>query len=379
MDIPSPSSIEEKDRRLTAEDSDEDIEWEEWKPGQISFYHHMLAGSIAGLAEHITLFPVDTIKTNLQCEKCGSTSPFNCAARMIKNEGVFRLWRGVTATFAGCVPAHAAYFSIYEMMKIALKADNKDQHQPFRAALCGAAAATAHDLFMNPFDVIKQRMQLGYYRSAFHCARVIARSEGISAFYLSFPTTLMTNVPHGCFVVAANESARKILNPSGEYNVMSSLMAGCVAGGFAAACTTPLDVIKTRLQTQDLVPCHQFQAQLCNTNNNNLHSQGSTSVANLEKRFATHFLHYSKTQHYHTVPELPTHHTKSDTTSPIQALRNNYRAIRNIVQRIISEEGYGGFWRGVGPRVVNQAPAVAISWTVYETAKSALGWKPVSL
>lgn len=104
MDIPSPSSIEENDRRLTAEDSDEDIEWEEWKPGQISFYHHMLAGSIAGLAEHITLFPVDTIKTNLQCEKCGSTSPFNCAARMIKNEGVFRLWRGVTATFAGCVP-----------------------------------------------------------------------------------------------------------------------------------------------------------------------------------------------------------------------------------------------------------------------------------
>jgi hypothetical protein len=89
---------------LTDDDSDEEIDWEEWKPNQISFYHHMIAGSIAGLAEHITLFPVDTIKTNLQCQKCGSISPFNCATRMIRNEGVFRLWRGVTATFTGCIP-----------------------------------------------------------------------------------------------------------------------------------------------------------------------------------------------------------------------------------------------------------------------------------
>jgi hypothetical protein len=85
-------------------DEEDEIEWEEWRPNEISFHHHMLAGSIAGLAEHITFFPVDTIKTNLQCQKCGSTSPFNCAARMIRSEGVFRLWRGVTATFAGCIP-----------------------------------------------------------------------------------------------------------------------------------------------------------------------------------------------------------------------------------------------------------------------------------
>jgi solute carrier family 25 iron transporter 28/37 len=88
-------------------DSDEELEWEEWKPEQISFGNHMIAGSMAGLAEHVSLFPMDTIKTHIQCQKCGSVTPFQTwsyTIRMIHQEGLFRLWRGVTAMFAGCIP-----------------------------------------------------------------------------------------------------------------------------------------------------------------------------------------------------------------------------------------------------------------------------------
>ena len=52
------------------------------------------------------------------------------------------------------------------------------------------------------------------------------KSEGIRAFYLSLPTTLMMNVPYGCIMVAANESARKILNPSGEFSFSASMLSG---------------------------------------------------------------------------------------------------------------------------------------------------------
>lgn len=86
---------------------DDDLEWEEWNPTRISFFHHMIAGSAAGLAEHVTVFPIDTLKTHIQCERCGSMSPmqtWNCATRIVGREGIFRLWRGVTATFAGCLP-----------------------------------------------------------------------------------------------------------------------------------------------------------------------------------------------------------------------------------------------------------------------------------
>ena len=92
-----------------------DLEWEEWKPTEISFRRHMLAGSVAGLAEHITMFPVDTIKTHVQCQRCGSNSPmqtWNCASRIIGNNGLFSLWRGVSAMFAGCIPGQEFLVSI---------------------------------------------------------------------------------------------------------------------------------------------------------------------------------------------------------------------------------------------------------------------------
>lgn len=55
----------------------DELEWEEWDPSQTTFLQHMLAGSVAGLAEHTCMFPVDTLKTHIQCERCGSSNPVN--------------------------------------------------------------------------------------------------------------------------------------------------------------------------------------------------------------------------------------------------------------------------------------------------------------
>lgn len=95
-----------------ANEETEDLEWEEWNPSEITFINHMIAGSVAGLAEHVSLFPIDTIKTHIQCERCGSVSPmqtWNCATKIVNNEGIFRLWRGVSAMFAGCIPGNFNY------------------------------------------------------------------------------------------------------------------------------------------------------------------------------------------------------------------------------------------------------------------------------
>lgn len=110
-------------------------------------------------------------------------------------------------------------------------------------------------MFLTPFDVVKQRMQLGYYKNVVHCVRTILKTEGIGALYASFPTTLMMNIPFGGIMMAVNESMKKVLNPSGEYNFWTTMASGSVAGMVAAACTTPLDVVKTRLQTQNLEHC----------------------------------------------------------------------------------------------------------------------------
>jgi hypothetical protein len=41
-----------------------DEDWEEWDPSKGSFMHHMIAGSCAGVMEHVAMFPLDTYKVS---------------------------------------------------------------------------------------------------------------------------------------------------------------------------------------------------------------------------------------------------------------------------------------------------------------------------
>lgn len=89
------------------------------------------------------------------------------------------------------------------------------------------------------------------------------------------------------------------MNPTGEYNVLTHCVAGGVAGAFAASLTTPLDVIKTLLQTRG-------------TSNN-------TEIRSVQ-------------------------------------------GIIDAVSVIKGRHGLGGFFRGLGPRVVTVMPSNAICW-----------------
>lgn len=223
---------------------------------------------------------------------------------------------------------------------------------------------------MTPFDVVKQRMQLGYYRNVPHCVKSVLKVEGINAFFRSLPTTLMMNMPYGCVMVATNESAKKVLNPSGRYSLFSCLTAGCIAGGVAAALTNPLDVIKTRLQTQDLQP-------LAKTINSQTSKKGSTfsmSRTNahlLGNQYGVPTAHISpyttKAKTPLSVPLCETPNIFSSNTVNVATPR--YFGMLQTAKLLYIEGGVAGFFRGVGARVMIHAPSVAISWTTYETVK----------
>eukprot|EP01031_Cornospumella_fuschlensis_P035400 gene35400-42909_t len=304
---------------------DDDLEWEEWNPSRISFVHHMIAGSAAGLAEHT----------------------WNCVSRMVQNEGPLRLWRGVSATFSGCIPAHAAYFSIFEASKRLTQRD-VTSHQPLRAAACGVTASLAHDLIMTPFDVCKQRMQLGYHESMMHCLRHIVRTEGYRSLYVSLPMTIGMNVPYGAVMVSVNESVKTMLNPTGAFSTQTSMIAGAIAGAVAAAVTNPLDVIKTRLQTQSLSPAVSVDGA------------AGGPVAGGECYYYQQIRVDSSRGGAATVQTLVT-----PTPPPFEGVRATFT-------RILREEGWRALGRGVVARMLTQSPAVAISWTTYETLKDML-------
>lgn len=194
---------------------------------------------------------------------------------------------------------------------------------------------------MTPFDVIKQRMQLGYYTSMSHCIKTMIKQEGIRALYISFPMTIAMNIPYGSVMVPVNESMKKILNPSGKFNYQTSILAGAIAGAVAAAVTNPLDVIKTRLQTQNLQPA----------------VSGSNAID---------CQYYKPTVRVEKVGGL------SGAVRRLMTAARPVEGVTVIVKRMIAEEGYRALLKGMVPRMLTQSPAVAISWTVYETIKDAL-------
>jgi solute carrier family 25 iron transporter 28/37 len=76
------------------------------------------------------------------------------------------------------------------------------------------------------------------------CARSVYRAEGLAAFYVSYPTTITMTVPFTAVQFSAYEFLKGVLNPDGGYSPMTHVTAGGIAGGIAAAVTTPLDVAK---------------------------------------------------------------------------------------------------------------------------------------
>lgn len=89
------------------------------------------------------------------------------------------------------------------------------------------------------------------YSSIGHCFSHTYRKEGISAFFVSLPTTLMMNIPFHTIHFGVYDFLQGRLRPvfngysfEKGFAPMLHITCGAVAGGTAALLTTPLDVAK---------------------------------------------------------------------------------------------------------------------------------------
>ncbi|KAI8926751.1 mitochondrial carrier domain-containing protein [Entophlyctis helioformis] len=270
---------------------------------------NLLAGALAGITEHTVTYPIDAIKTRMQFMSSSQlySGISQSLARIYTTEGFAALWRGVSSVVLGAGPAHALYFSVYEHFKDVFHRFDSSTHQHMSHAAAGILATVAHDGFSTPFDVIKQRMQIcSANRGLLGTALNVLRTEGIGAFYVSYPTTLLMSAPYQSVQFATYEYMRKTFNPSGTYDPKSHIAAGAISGSVASLLTNPLDVAKTLLQTRGL----------------------SADAA-------------------------------------IRQVSGLGGAFKIIYER----HGLMGFTRGVKARIVANAPSTAICWTTYEFIK----------
>lgn len=99
-----------------------------------------------------------------------------------------------------------------------------------------------------PVEVVKQKMQVKQYMHFNQAVSSIYRNEGILAFYRGFAPTISREIPFACIQFPLYENLKKIYESRKETSLggYESAITGAISGGFAAAVTTPFDVIKTR-------------------------------------------------------------------------------------------------------------------------------------
>jgi solute carrier family 25 iron transporter 28/37 len=182
----------------------------------LGFGQYMLAGSVAGMVEHMAMFPVDTLKTRMQMLASAGGSIhktiFRALATILRTEGPLGLYRGIGAMGLGAGPAHAVYFSVYETAKEKLGGNTEGYH-PVAHGAAGALATICSDAVFTPMDVVKQRLQVRWspYKGLMHCITTMLREEGLKAFFVSYRTTVVMNIPFTAVHFSTYEAAKKIL------------------------------------------------------------------------------------------------------------------------------------------------------------------------
>ncbi|XP_059641880.1 uncharacterized protein LOC132283863 isoform X2 [Cornus florida] len=255
---------------------------------QFFVWREFLWGGIAGAFGEGMMHPIDTVKTRIQSQAIfggHQKSILQMVRTVWVTDGLKGFYRGIAPGVTGSLATGATYFGVIESTKKWIEESHPNLNGHWAHFIAGAIGDTLGSFVYVPCEVMKQRMQVqgtkkywssvvlkdnasmkpgmqmyGYYSGMFQAGSSIWKEQGLKGLYAGYWSTLARDVPFAGLMVTFYEALKDLmeygkrkwmLNP--DYHVNSSLeglLLGGLAGGFSAYLTTPLDVVKTRLQVQ---------------------------------------------------------------------------------------------------------------------------------
>ncbi|KAH9321327.1 hypothetical protein KI387_015966, partial [Taxus chinensis] len=250
-----------------------------------------LWGGLAGAFGESIMHPVDTTKTRMQSAVLvGGVESSISIRQMVKTvwatNGFRGFYRGITPALTGSLATGATYFGVIESTKKWLEKNNPALEGHWTHFIAGGVGDTLGSFIYVPCEVVKQRMQVQgtrgswystiskdkasslksganmyeYYSGIFQAGTSIWKQEGLRGLYEGYWSTLARDVPFAGLMVMLYEALKDTVEYGKRRWALDArwqdqisfegLILGGVSGGVSAYMTTPLDVIKTRLQVQ---------------------------------------------------------------------------------------------------------------------------------
>lgn len=318
----------------------------------------MLAGGTGGTCGDMLMHSLDTVKTRQQGDPNFPpkyTSMTSSYATIYRQEGFLRgLYGGVIPAFWGSFPGTVTFFGVYEFTKRAMLDRGINPNIAYLSG--GFFADLAASIVYVPSEVLKTRLQLqgrynnpyfhsGYnYRSTTDAFRTIVRQEGVSALFHGYKATIFRDLPFSALQFAFYEQEQKLAKEwvgQRDIGLGLEILTAATAGGMAGVITCPLDVVKTRIQTQQNPPQNPGGSS-------GAKHTGDHAPKESPRPHATGSPHSSPKAHSRPIS------TSSPSTSvaPPGAPRLDTSSVFTGLKMIYRREGLAGWFRGVGPRGV---------------------------
>lgn len=195
-----------------------------------------VGGLASGYIGAIAVYPIDLVKTQVQN---GAGSPLNVARGIVFRQGFMKMYNGSMVQLIGIGPEKA----------IKLYVNDITNNMGLHPIICGGLAGACQVLVTNPIEYVKIQYQMNVKANK-SLLSTIKELGGFSKLYKGSSLCLMRDIPFSAIYFPTYGYLRKIMPQDSQ---LSILFGGTVAALPAAFLVTPLDVIKTRIQTPGLI------------------------------------------------------------------------------------------------------------------------------
>ncbi|OXU25838.1 hypothetical protein TSAR_010544 [Trichomalopsis sarcophagae] len=221
------------------------------------------SGGSAGFVEVCIMHPMDLVKTRLQLQvKTKQSDPtyytgiWDCLKKMYRTEGFFAYWKGIVPPILVETPKRAVKFFTFEQYK-QFFLFGASAPTPLTFSCAGLCAGFTESLLVNPFEVVKVKLQSNRKHmkespSTFAITKEIIQKQGLGLNGLNkgLTATLMRNGIFNGFYFGFYHSVKTYIPPNKDpiKEFLTKVGIGFFSGSVASCLNIPFDVAKSRIQ-----------------------------------------------------------------------------------------------------------------------------------
>ena len=214
----------------------------------------LFAGACGGAVAKTIIAPLDRTKIIFQTSE-GKAFSWSAVQqelqRIVREEGVPRLWKGHSATLSRVAPYAAIQFASFDLIKRKF-ATHKTWYE---LLISGAAAGAISVIFTYPLDLMRARMAVGHHDgNVLTNLKSVYRERGVQALYRGLVPTLLGILPYAGISFSSFDLFKRnlrALHNGQEISTLEKLACGALAGFVAQSVTYPLDIVRRRMQIEN--------------------------------------------------------------------------------------------------------------------------------